>query len=79
VGRQALTVAEAVKAYTLGSAYAEFQESSKGSIETGKLADFVILSDDIFTIAPARIDRAKVIMTVVNGRVVYDDVMPGGP
>lgn len=70
--KQALTVEEAVRAYTLGSAYAEFQEREKGTIEVGKLADLVILSEDIFLIDPAKIDETRVIMTIVGGGVVYD-------
>jgi hypothetical protein len=69
---QKLTVAEAVEAYTMGSAYAEFQEKEKGSITPGKLADVVLLSDDIFTIAPTKIRDAKVLKTIVGGRVVWD-------
>ena len=56
---QKLTVAEAVEAYTMGSAYAEFQENVKGSISVGKLADLVILSDDIFTINPINIENME--------------------
>jgi predicted amidohydrolase YtcJ len=69
---QKLTVAEAIEAYTMGSAYAEFQENEKGSITPGKLADMVIVSDDIFTIEPAKIRDAKILETIVGGRVVYD-------
>jgi predicted amidohydrolase YtcJ len=69
---QKLTVAEAVEAYTMGSAYAEFQEKEKGSITAGKLADLVLLSDDIFTIAPAKIRDVKVLETIVGGKVVWD-------
>jgi predicted amidohydrolase YtcJ len=69
---QKLTVAEAVEAYTLGSAYAEFQEKEKGSITPGKLADMVLLSDDIFTIAPAKIRDTKVLKTIVGGRLVWN-------
>ena len=69
---QKLTVAEAVEAYTMGSAYAEFQEKEKGSITTGKLADMVLLSDDIFTIAPAKIRDVKVLKTIVGGKLVWD-------
>jgi len=59
---QKLTVAEAIEAYTMGSAFAEFQENEKGSITPGKLADMVLLSDDIFTIDPAKIrDRKSVV------------------
>jgi len=69
---QKLTVAEAVEAYTMGSAYAEFQEKEKGSITRGKLADMVLLSDDIFTIAPAKIRDVKVLKTIVGGKLVWD-------
>ena len=71
VPEQKLTVQEAVEAYTMGSAYAEFQEREKGSITPGKLADFVILSDDIFHIPPAAIKNVKVEATFVGGKVVY--------
>jgi predicted amidohydrolase YtcJ len=69
---QKLTVAEAVHAYTLGSAYAEFQEKEKGSITTGKLADMVLLSDDIFSIDPVKIRDVKVLKTIVGGKVIWD-------
>jgi predicted amidohydrolase YtcJ len=69
--QEKLTVAEAVEAYTMGSAYAEFQENVKGSITAGKLADFVILSDDIFTISKETIKDVKVLKTVAGGKVTY--------
>jgi predicted amidohydrolase YtcJ len=69
---QKLSVAEAVEAYTTGSAYAEFQEKEKGSITPGKLADMVLLSDDIFVIDPVRIRDVKVLKTIVGGRLVWD-------
>jgi predicted amidohydrolase YtcJ len=69
---QKLTVSEAVEAYTMGSAYAEFQEKEKGSITPGKLADIVLLSDDIFTIPPEKIRDVRVLMTVVGGKIVYE-------
>jgi predicted amidohydrolase YtcJ len=68
---QKLTVAEAVEAYTMGSAYAEFQEKEKGSITPGKLADMVLLSDDIFSIDPVKIRDVKVLTTIVGGRIVW--------
>ena len=71
VPEQKLTVAEAVEAYTIGSAYAEFQEKEKGSITAGKLADFVILSDDIFKIPRDAIKDVKVEATFVGGKLVY--------
>jgi predicted amidohydrolase YtcJ len=69
---QKLSVAEAIEAYTMGSAYAEFQENEKGSITPGKLADMVLLSDDILTIAPAQIRDTKVVKTIVGGKLVWD-------
>jgi predicted amidohydrolase YtcJ len=69
---QKLSVAEAIEAYTMGSAYAEFQEHIKGSITAGKLADMVLLSDDLFSIEPARIREVKVLETFVGGKVVWD-------
>lgn len=75
---QKLTVAESVQAYTMGSAYAEFQDRDKGSITVGKLADFVILSDDIFTVAPEKIRDVTVLKTFVGGRLVWDASHPTG-
>jgi len=69
---QKLTVAEAVEAYTMGSAYAEFQEQVKGSITPRKLADMVLLSDDMFSIDPAKIRDVKVLKTMVGGKIVWD-------
>jgi len=71
IPEQKITVAEAIRAYTMGSAYASFDEKIKGSIEPGKLTDFAVLSADILTIDPAAIDQVKVVMTVFDGRVVY--------
>ena len=72
IPEQRISVEEAVRAYTLGSAYAEFQEHEKGTIAPGKLADLVILSQDIFKIDPNEIDQVKVVMTIMDGRVVYE-------
>jgi len=72
VPEQKLTVAEAIEAYTAGSAYAEFQEKDKGTITAGKLADVVLLSDDIFSIRPEAIKDVKVDLTIVGGRVVFE-------
>lgn len=71
IPEQKLTVAEAIEAYTMGSAYAEFQEKEKGSITPGKLADFVVLSDDIFKIPPTSIKNVKIEATFLGGKLVY--------
>jgi len=73
---QKLTVEEAVHAYTMGSAYAEFQDGEKGSITPGKLADMVLLSDDIFSIEPTKIREVKVLKTIVGSRVIWDSFRP---
>jgi len=70
---ECVTVAEAVRAYTYGSAYAIGQENRRGTIAPGMLADVVALSDDLFDIDPARIREVGVAATVVGGEVVYDD------
>ncbi len=68
---QRLTVEQALRAYTLGSAYAAFQENEKGSLAPGKLGDVVVLSDDLFSIPPARIKDTHAVMTIVGGKIVY--------
>ena len=69
---QKLNVPETVEDYTMGSAYAEFQEREKGSITAGKLADMVLLSDDIFSIDPQKIRDVRVLKTIVGGKLVWD-------
>lgn len=72
VPEQKISVAEAVRAYTLGSAFASKTEHIKGSLESGKLADIAVLSDDIFKIDPREIRNAKVDMTIFDGEVIYE-------
>jgi predicted amidohydrolase YtcJ len=67
---QKLTVQQAVHAYTVGSAYAESQDDIKGSIAPGKLADFTVLSGDIFAIDPIEIENVKADLTVLGGEIV---------
>ncbi len=74
IPEQKLTVDETVRAYTFGSAYAEFAENVKGAITPGKLADIVMLDRDIYKFPPAEIDQAKVVLTLMNGRVVYESM-----
>ncbi len=68
---EAITPMEALRAYTLGSAYAEFMENEKGSIDVGKLADFTLLTEDPTRIDPAKIREIQVLGTYVGGRQVY--------
>lgn len=71
VPEQKISVAEAVRAYTAGSAYAERREAVKGTLEPGKLADLVVLSADIFAIDPVAIADTRVDLTMLGGKVVY--------
>ncbi len=69
---EALTMPEAIVAYTLLAAYLTFEEDIKGSIEVGKLADMVVLSEDLLTIDPDRTMDTEVEMTILGGAVVYE-------
>jgi hypothetical protein len=68
---QAMTREEAVHSYTLACAYAGFEENDKGSLETGKFADMVVLSNDLLTCSDDEILTTEVLMTVVGGEVKY--------
>lgn len=70
--QERITVAEAVDAYTYWPAYAAGEEHYRGSIAAGKLADLVVLSDNIFTVEPMAILRTRVEMTVIDGKVVWE-------
>jgi hypothetical protein len=69
---QKISVKEAIECYTINNAYAAFEENDKGSITVGKLADFVVLEDDILTIDPISIENARVAKTVLGGKIVYE-------
>lgn len=69
---EAITREEALRIATLGNAYLTFEEELKGSLETGKLADLVVLSQDIMTVPAERIPETEVLGTMVGGRFVYD-------
>jgi predicted amidohydrolase YtcJ len=71
VPEQKIGVEEALRAYTTAAAHASFEEDKKGMLKPGMLADFVLLDRDLTAIAPARIRDARVLMTVLGGRVVY--------
>jgi predicted amidohydrolase YtcJ len=66
-----ITTEEALRLFTEGGAYAEFNEDKKGTLECGKLADFVVLSQDLFRVAPDDIKDIEVLMTVVGGELAY--------
>ena len=69
---EAITREQAVIAYTLTSAYAEFAEKDKGSLEPGKLADLAVLSQDIFTVNASDLPKTESLLTLVGGKIVYD-------
>jgi predicted amidohydrolase YtcJ len=66
-----MSLEDAIRAYTMGSAYLTFDEASRGSLEVGKLADMVVLGEDILTVDPERIKDLRVDKTIVGGRVLY--------
>jgi predicted amidohydrolase YtcJ len=79
-----LTLEQAIHGYTLGGAIAAKREKAEGSIEVGKLADVIIISQDLFKIEPNQIGKTRVLMTLVGGKVVYQDPswgseQPAGP
>jgi hypothetical protein len=71
IPEEKISVVDAIKCYTLNAAYASYEEKIKGSIEIGKVADFVVLSDDILTIDPIDIKNVQVEKTIFNGEIVY--------
>jgi predicted amidohydrolase YtcJ len=70
---QRMSREEALRSWTIEGAYAAFEENRKGSLEPGKFADFVMLSADIMTIPAPEIPRTRVMLTVVNGKIVFAD------
>ncbi|MEW5807122.1 MAG: amidohydrolase [Acidobacteriota bacterium] len=74
VPEQKITMEDAIRCYTAGSAYAEFAENEKGTIEKGKCADIVVLSKNLLEIAPPEILQTKVLYNIFNGKIVHDDI-----
>ena len=70
---QRLTLEQAIRRYIIGGAIVAGRGKTEGSIEAGKLADLIILSQDLFKVDPAQIGDTKVLMTMVGGKVVYQD------
>jgi predicted amidohydrolase YtcJ len=69
---EAISMEEAVIAYTATNAYAEFEEQNKGTLTVGKVADLAVLSQDIFVIPVPELPQTKSVLTMVNGKIVYD-------
>ena len=67
-----VTLEQAVEGYTLGAAYAGFREKTEGSLEPGKVADLIIVSQDLFHVTPASLGKTTAILTMVGGKVVYE-------
>jgi len=66
-----ITIQQALRAHTMGSAYIGFEENEKGSIEVGKLADFTVWSGDLYTVPSTQIKDLRAVMTLVNGKVAH--------
>ena len=69
--QEKISLEDCVRAYTSGSAYAEFSEGKKGELKAGESADFIVLSDDLTKIPPSQYTKVRVLRTVVAGRTVY--------
>jgi predicted amidohydrolase YtcJ len=74
VPEQTVSVETAIRAYTLGGAYANFVEQNRGSIEVGKYADIILLSDNLLEIPPERILNTRVVLTLVGGEEVFNEL-----
>jgi len=66
-----ISLEDTIRAYTLGAAFAGHQEKTEGSLEPGKMADLIVLSQDLFKIEPTEIGKTEVLLTMVGGKVVY--------
>jgi predicted amidohydrolase YtcJ len=77
IPEEKISVEEAIKGYTINAAYTEFSEKEKGSIEPGKLADLVVLDRNLLKIKPEDIISTRVVMTIVDGKIVFDRLEAG--
>ena len=66
-----ITLEEAIKGYTWGAAFAAHREKQEGSVETGNLADLILIAQDLFKIQPSEIGKTEVLLTMVGGKVVF--------
>src|SRR5689334_1348530 len=69
--QEKISLADCIRAYTSGSAYAQFEEGKKGELKLGEYADFIVLSDDLTKIQPSQYTKVRVLRTVVGGKTVY--------
>ena len=69
-----ITVEEAIRTYTINGAWQDNMEGVKGSIEPGKVADFCVIGEDILTVDPHEIGEIPVVMTIVGGKIVFDQL-----
>jgi predicted amidohydrolase YtcJ len=69
--QEKISLQDCIRAYTSGSAYAQFEEGKKGELKPGEYADFIILSNDLTKVPPAQFTKTSVLRTVVGGRTVY--------
>jgi predicted amidohydrolase YtcJ len=67
-----MSLEDTIHAYTLGAAFAGHREKSEGSLETGKLADLILVDQDLFKIEPSEIGKTEVLFTMVGGKIVYE-------
>lgn len=67
-----VSIQDAIRAYTVNSAYINFDETRKGTLQVGKLADIVVMADDLLTMDPNRLKDARVDVTIVGGKVLYE-------
>jgi len=70
--QEKISLEDCIRAYTSGSAYAQFEEGKKGELKAGEYADFIVLSDDLTKIPPAQYTKVRVLQTVAGGHLVYE-------
>jgi len=74
IPQQKISMAQAMKAYTSAGAYSSFEENLKGQIKEGQLADIIVFSHDLFTIDPMKTHSTKVVLTVFDGKIIFDEL-----
>ncbi len=74
ISEQKISMAQAMKAYTSAGAFSSFEENLKGQIKEGQLADVIVFSQDLFTIDPMKTHSTKVVLTVFDGKIIYDEL-----